>query len=101
MTIETHHQATLVETAKMELTRAHRAALALDASEIRRGIQLAVEALRAAAGLTPGETEPAVPPTDALLRLAGELDHALTDLGDGKLAEMGNILEAARKDLEA
>lgn len=101
MTLETHHQATLIETAKSELERAHRAALALDGGEIRRGLQIAVESLRAALAPVPGEAEPAVPPSPSLKALIAGLEQALTDLDGGQLAEMGNLIEAARKQLEA
>ena len=101
MTIETHHQASLVETAQLELERAHRAALALDAGEIRRGVQLARDALREAAVPVTGETEASVPPPAMLHRLAGTLDRVLADLQDGRLAELGVLLEAARKELAA
>lgn len=97
MTVETHHQASLVETARLELERAHRAALALDAGEIRRGVQLALDALRAAA--VPVEGEASVPPAAVLHRLAGTLERTLADLEDGRLAELGTLLEAARKEL--
>lgn len=99
MTVEAHHQASLIETAQLELERAHRAALALDAGEIRRGVQLALDALREAALPTGGEAEALVPPPDTLHRLAGTLERALADLQDGRLAELGTLLEAARKEL--
>ncbi len=99
MTVETHHQASLIETAQLELERAHRAALALDAGEIRRGVQLALDALRQAAVPVEGGAEAAVPPAATLHRLAGTLERALADLQDGQLAELGALLEAARKEL--
>ncbi len=101
MTLETHHQATLIETAKLELDRAHRAALALDAGELRRGLQIARDSLRQGAVPVAGATAPSVPPADTLLRLAASLNQALTDLDDGQLSEMGNLVEAVRKELEA
>lgn len=99
MTVETHHQASLIETAQLELERAHRAALALDAGEIRRGVQLALDALHQAAVPVAGETEALVPPSATLQRLAGTLDRVLADLQDGRLAELGALLEATRKEL--
>lgn len=101
MTLETHHQATLIETAKLELDRAHRAALALDAGELRRGLQIARDSLRQSAVSAPGEPEPSVPPVDAQSRMISTLDRALQDLDDGKLSEMANLIEAVRKQLEA
>jgi hypothetical protein len=101
MTLETHHQATLIETAKLELDRAHRAALALDAGELRRGLQIARDSLQAGAAPVAGATEPSVPSADMLLRLAASLNQALTDLEDGQLSETGNLIEAVRKELDA
>ena len=99
MTVETHHQASLIKAAQLELERAHRAALALDAGEIRRGVQLALDALRQAAVPVEGDAEGAVPPATTLHRLAGTLERVLADLQDGQLAELGALLEAARKEL--
>ncbi len=99
MTVETHHQASLIETAQLELERAHRAALALDAGEIRRGVQLALDAVREAAVPVAEEAEASVPPPATLHRLAETLERALADLQEGRLAELGTLLEAARKEL--
>ena len=101
MTLESHHQATLIETAKLALDRAHRAARALDSGELRRGLELARDSLREGAVPLPETPEPAVPSTDQMSRLITVLDRALADLDAGKLAEMGNLIEAARKELEA
>jgi hypothetical protein len=101
MTLETHHQATLIENAKLELDRAHRAALALDSGELRRGLQIARDSLREGAVPVPETPEPSVPSTDKLARLITFLDRALADLDAGKLAELGNLIEEARKELEA
>lgn len=101
MTLETQYQATLIENAKLELDRAHRAALTLDAGELRRGLQIARDALREGAAPVPEASEPSVPSTDKLARLITFLDRALADLDAGKLAEMGNLIETARKELDA
>lgn len=101
MTPEDHHQAALIETARLELTRAHRAVLALDAAEIRHGMQIALNALREAAGTGQNSVEPSVLPRDKLVRLAESLEHALIDLQDGALAELGALVEATRKELDA
>ena len=98
MTVEAHHQASLIETARLELERAHRAALALDAGEMRRGVQLALDALHQAAVPVEAAAEAPVPPA-TVRRLAGMLDRVLADLGNGRLAELGALLEAARKEL--
>ena len=101
MTLETHHQASLIETAKLELDRAHRAALALDAGELRRGLELARTALREGAQPVADTPEPSVPPTDQMARLLAILDRALVDLDAGNLSEMGNLIESARSELGA
>ncbi len=101
MTLETRQQATLLETARLELTRAHRAALALDAAEIRQGVQIALDALREAARLAEAEPAASAWPGEMLRRLAGLLERALADLQGGALAELGALIEAARKELEA
>ena len=101
MTLETHHQASLIETTKLELDRAHRAALALDAGELRRGLQLARDSLREGAQPVADTPEPSVPSTDKMARLLAILDRALADLDAGNLSEMGNLIESARTALEA
>ena len=101
MTLDTHHQASLIETAKLELDRAHRAARALDAGELRRGLQLARDSLRQGAAPVDAAPEPEVPPTDQMARLIAILDRALADLETGQLAEVGKLIEDARKELEA
>ena len=101
MTLETRHQAMLIETAKLELGRAHRAALALDAGELRRGLQIARESLREGAVPIADAATPAAPSTETLSRLIATLDRALTDLNEGRLSELGNLIEEVRKELEA
>jgi hypothetical protein len=49
----------------------------------------------------PETPEPSVPSTDKLSRLITFLDRALADLDAGKLAEMGNLIEEARRELVA
>jgi hypothetical protein len=101
MTLDTHHQASLIETAKLELDRAHRAARALDAGELRRGLQLARDSLRQGTVPVDGTPEPDVPPAGEMTRLIAILDRALADLDTGHLAEVGKLIEDARKELEA
>ncbi len=84
MSSEAHHRDALIETAAAELDRAHRGTIALEAGEVRRGLQLASKALHDA---EEGDK-------------AAMLDKALADLDDGALAEMGNLIEAVRKTLE-
>ncbi len=91
MTVEDHHQDALIETARLELDRAHRAAVAMEAGEVRRGLDLALAALRGASA-------------DGAQRyatLAGQISTALVDLDTGSLAEMAHIIEAVRKEIEA
>ncbi len=91
MTTDPHHHDALIETARLELDRAHRAAIAMQAGEVRRGLELAFAALREAA-------EGGVEPYDAL---AGRIATALGDLDTGALTEMTQIIETARKQIEA
>ncbi len=91
MSQEEHHQDALIETARSELDRAHRAAISLEAGEVRRGLQLALTALRTAAQ----------PGSEHYAALASRLETALTDLDEGALAEMGQIIETVRKEIEA
>ena len=98
MSAETLHHDALIETARLELDRAHRAVLAVEAGEIRRGVALAVVALKEADadGL---QSDPAGEGVIAgvLVTLARVQD----DLDNGALVELGNLLEAARKQLSA
>lgn len=87
---EDHHQTSLIETARLELDRAHRAALAIEAGEVRRGLELALAALREA-----GQADGTLAP------YADQVAAALADLEAGKLAEMAHIIEAVRKEIEA
>ncbi len=91
MTVEDHHQDALIETARLELDRAHRAALAMEAGEVRRGLDLALAALQGASA-DGGEM---------YATLAGQISTALADLDSGSLAEMAHIIEAVRKEIEA
>ena len=91
MTTESHHQGALIETARLELDRAHRAALTMEAGEVRRGLELALAALREAASAGTPDYE----------ALAGRLATALSDLDSGSLAEMTHIIETARKEIGA
>ena len=91
MATEEHHAEALIETARLELDRAHRAALGMEAGEVRRGLELASAALRELAASQPEPYE----------ALAGRLATALADLDAGSLMEMEKIIEAARKEIEA
>ena len=75
---------TLVETARSELTRAHRAAVNMDAAEMRRGLELAHTALRDA----------------EMHEFAAKVASALEQLEAGTLAEMERLIETVRTDLD-
>lgn len=91
MSQEAHHQDALIETARSELDRAHRAALAMQAGEVRRGLELALIAVRSAAETESGRFAP----------LVAQLEVALADLDAGSLAAMEHTIEAVRKAIEA
>ena len=97
MPADHHHFDALIATARLELDRAHRAALAVEAGEIRRGLELAITALREAAAMPAG---PEVTPTpETAGQIGATLQTALADLDRGPLSELGTLLEQARKDL--
>ncbi len=87
MSIEAHHQDALLQTARLELDRAHRGARAMEAGEIRRGLELALAALRELMADRPPEM-----PEDA----ADKVQAALADLDAGSLAEMDKLIEDVR-----
>jgi hypothetical protein len=91
MSQDEHHQDALLETARLELDRAHRAALHVEAGEVRRGLELALAAFRSA-----GEVD-----NERYAPLASQLETALQALDAGSLAEMERIVEAVRKEIEA
>ena len=91
MSEDRHHHDALMETARSELERAHAAAVAMSAAEIRRGLQLALDALREAASLPGGLPAPDV---------AGHVERALSELDSGELADMERQLEQARGALK-
>ncbi len=94
MAQDAHHNEALLETAKQELDRAHHAALSMSAGEIRRGLDLALAALRDMADTGP-------PPADIRHTCAGKVEQALTDLDAGALSKVGSLIEDVRKRLEA
>ncbi len=95
MSEEHHHQGALIETARVELDRAHRGVLAMDAGEVRRGLQLALAALREASGLQSGPAS-----QDARLdETVDKLAKALADLDGGSLIEMDTLIESVRTEL--
>ena len=91
MSSEAYRGGALVETARLELDRAHRGAMAMDAGEMRRGLQLALTALQEAAA-----TDAAGP----LGALATKVATALADLDGGSLTEMESLIESVRMSLD-
>ena len=96
MTADKHHFDALIATAKLELERAHRGALSIEAGEIRRGMELALTALREAAAEEAGTPDPAT-----LTELRETLTTALAELDGGQLSGMEARIEAARHRLDA
>ena len=96
MTADKHHFDALIATAKLELERAHRGALSIEAGEIRRGMELALTALREAAAGEAGIPDPAT-----LTGLRETLTTALAELDGGQLSGMEARIEAARHRLDA
>ncbi len=99
MSADTLHHDALIETARLELDRAHRAVLAVEAGEIRRGVALALAALTEAS--SDGLTSDASPSPDVVREVMATLGQAQTDLDNGSLAELGNLIEMARKQINA
>lgn len=96
MTADKHHFDALIATAKLELERAHRGALSIEAGEIRRGLELTLAALRDAAAEEAGTPDPAI-----LAELQTTLTTALAELEQGQLSGMEARIEAARHRLDA
>ncbi len=92
---DAHHREALIETARQELSRAHQAALTMSAGEIRRGLELALGALRdmPAAG-------PAAELDTVRHACVAKIEKALIVLDAGALSELGNLIEQVRKALE-
>ncbi len=94
MSVESHHARALLETAQLELDRVHRAAVAANAGEIRRGLDLALAALREAGLVGLGaEVDQTIGTVQA------NLTAARTDLDNGALVEMEQLVESARNSL--
>ena len=94
MSVEEHHGRALLEQAQLALDRVHRAALAANAGEIRRGLDLAVTALQEAGSAGLGaDTDQAIGTVCATLKAAQ------TDLDGGALVEMEKLIETARSSL--
>ena len=94
MSVETHHARALLEEAQSALDRVHRAALAANAGEIRRGLDLAVTALQGAGSAGLGADA-----DQTIGTVRATLEAARTDLDGGALVEMEKLIEAARSSL--
>ncbi len=94
MSIEAHHGRALLETALLELDRVHRAAVAANAGEIRRGLTLALAALGEA-----GSAGLGVEADQTIGTVQASLTAAQTNLDNGALVEMEQLIEAARSSL--
>ena len=94
MSIEAHHGRAALEEAQLALDRVHRAALAANAGEIRRGLDLAIAALREAASAGLGDAA-----DQAIGTVQAKLETARTDLDRGALVEMEKLIETARSSL--
>ncbi len=93
MSDDPHHRGALIETAGLQLDRAHLAATNMAGGEVRRGLDLALAALRDAARM---ETDDV-----SLNGIISRLEEAMADLDSGKLAEMERLIENARTELRA
>jgi len=94
MSVEAHHARALLEEAQSALERVHRAALAANAGEIRRGLDLAVTSLQGAGSAGLGADADQVIGT-----VRATLETARTDLDGGALVEMEKLIETARSSL--
>ena len=94
MSAEEHHARALMEQAQLALDRVHRAALAANAGEIRRGLDLAVTALQEA-----GSAELGADTDQAIGAVRATLEAARADLDGGALVEMEKLIETARSSL--
>jgi len=94
VSVETHHGRALLEEAQLALDRVHRAALAANAGELRRGLDLAIAALREARSAGLGDAA-----EQAIGTVQADLEVARTDLDGGALVEMEKLIETARNSL--
>jgi hypothetical protein len=86
-----------MDTAGLELDRAHQAALAMQAAEMRRGLELALDALREAAAM-PQDAGQSVG-EEPLGQWIAELQLALGHLDGGSLSEMETLIEDVRRQI--
>ena len=82
------------EAAESAIERAHEAALEMRGADLRQGLEDALAAL--------GDAEPLAPDAAVAARLrsvAERVRRALGDFDEGKLAELGVLVESVRKEL--
>ena len=96
MSIEAHHGRALIEEAQLALDSVHRAALAADAGNLRRGLDMADALLQQSAQSGLGENADA-----AVAAVRADIATALADLESGALTSMEPLIEAARTKLMA
>ncbi len=87
-----HHREALIETAKLELDRAHFAATTMAGGEVRRGLTLALSAFREMVSLDEKDAA-------SFKDIISGLEQAQADLDNGQLAEMERLIESARTKL--
>ena len=96
MSIEGHHGRALIEEAQLALESVHRAALAADAGNLRRGLDMADSLLQQTAQSSLGADADA-----AVAAVRADIATALADLESGALTAMEPLIEAARTKLAA
>ena len=96
MSIEAHHGRALIEEAQLALESVHRAALAADAGNLRRGLDMADSLLQQTAQSSLGADADA-----AVASVRADIATALADLESGALTAMEPLIEAARTKLAA
>jgi hypothetical protein len=112
MPIDALHYNALIETARSELEHAHRAALAAEAGELRRGLQMCMDAINEATAMLkapPDAPTDASPDAEDALAASPELlghvravvEQAFADFNAGSLVGMAGRIEDARKELGA
>ena len=100
------HYNALIATARGELDNAHRAAISAEAGDLRRGLQMSLNAMAEAATMPEADEEPVAGEVPAaspelLASVRAMVEKAMADLEEGSLAGMASRIEDARKELGA
>src|ERR1700758_3974107 len=82
------------EAAESAIERAHEAAAGSRGAALRRGLEAPLQAIPDAMPLSPDTAT-----TARLQRVDGTLRRALSDLDKCRLAELGALLQSARRDI--